>query len=178
MQLNLTAARPYAQAVFELAREEGEFGPWSGMLSLLNTVVSDPNMKVLLANPTLKAAFLADFILDVCGDHLTEDGRSFVRVLAGAGRLLLVPQISALYEQQRIEAEGVVEVELISAYPLEETERQGITDAMTKRLGKKITITANINKDLIGGVVIRAGDSVIDASVSGRLRQLGNLLAE
>jgi len=178
MQFDLTAARPYAHAVFELALEEGEFGPWSGTLNLLKTVVSDHRMKALLANPTLKAALLADIILDVCGDHLTDEGRNFVHVLAGAGRLPLLPQISMLYEQQRIEAEGVVEVELISAYPLEETDRQRIADAMTKRLGKKITITANIDKNLIGGVVIRAGDSVIDASVSGRLRQLGNLLAE
>ena len=178
MQLNLTAARPYAQAIFELARDEGEFGTWSGMLNLLKTVVADKQMASLLSNPTLKAAFLADFILDICGDHLTDEGRSLIKVLAGAGRLPLAPQISMLYEQHRIEAEGVVEVELISAYPLEESDRQHIADAMTKRLGKKITITANVDKDLIGGLVVRAGDSVIDASVSGRLRQLGNLLAE
>ena len=178
MQLDLTAARPYAQAVFELAREDGEFGTWSGMLNLLKTVVADASMGSLLANPTLKAAFLADFILDICGDHLTDEGRRFVRVLAAAGRLPLAPQIAMVYEQLRIEAEGIVEVELISAYPLEESDRQHIADAMTRRLGKKITITANIDKNLIGGVVIRAGDSVIDASVSGRLRQLGNLLAE
>ena len=178
MALNLTAARPYAQAVFELARDEGEFGTWSGMLNLLKMVVSDASMASLLANPTLKAAFLADFILDICGDHLTDEGRRFVKVLAGAGRLPLAPQISMIYEQLRIEAEGVVEVEIISAYPLEDSDRQHIADAMTKRLGKKITITANIDKNLIGGVVIRAGDSVIDASVSGRIRELGNLLAE
>ena len=178
MQIELTAARPYAQAVFELAREEGGFGPWSGALHLLKTVVADPSMKSLLANPTLKAAFLADFVLDICGDHLTDEGRSFVRVLAGAGRLPLAPQIAALYEQLRIAAEGVIEVELHSAYTLEEADRQHMAEAMTKRLGKKITITATVDKNLIGGVVIRAGDAVIDASVRGRLRQLGNLLAE
>lgn len=178
MQSDITAARPYAQAVFELASEESDFGQWSGMLNLLKTVVSDPGMESLLVNPTLKADFLADFILDICGDHLTEEGRRLVKTLAGAGRLLLVPQISMLYEQLRVEAEGVVEVELISAFPLEDADRQHIAEAMTRRLGKKISITANIDKNLIGGVVIRAGDSVIDASVSGRLRQLGNLLAE
>lgn len=178
MQFDLTAARPYATAVFELASEAGEFGPWSGMLNLLKMVVSDPRMKTLLDNPTLKSDFLADFVLDVCGDHLTGEGSNFVRVLAGAGRLPLVPQIAALYEQMRIEAEGVIEVEISSAYPLEEQDRQHIAAAMTKRLGKKITLTTTIDETLIGGVVIRAGDSVIDASVSGRLRQLGNLLAE
>ena len=178
MQADITAARPYAQAVFELARDAGDYLPWSNMLDLLGQVVKDAQMQPLLRNPTIKKTVLAGLIQDVCGDNLTVQGRTFVKVLANGGRLTLVPQIVRLFEQQRTEAGGVTEVEVISAFPLDDREKQKISTTMAKRLGKQITITARIDKNLIGGVVIRAGDAVIDASITGRLRQLGNLLAE
>ncbi|OGT87397.1 MAG: ATP synthase F1 subunit delta [Gammaproteobacteria bacterium RIFCSPLOWO2_12_FULL_52_10] len=178
MQANITAARPYARAVFELARDAGDFVPWSAMLDLLDKVVADPQMQPLLGNPTIKRSVLAGLLQDICGDRLTVQGRNFVKVLADAGRLVLAPQIALLYEQQRTAAEGITIVEVISAYPLDDKEKQKISAAMTQRLGRQITITTRIDKQLIGGVVIRAGDAVIDASVLGRLRQLGNILAE
>ena len=178
MQADITVARPYAQAVFELARDAGDFAPWSAMLDFLEKVVADPQMRPLLGDPTIRKGVLAGLLQDICGDRLTAQGRNFIQVLADAGRLALVPQIGLLYEQQRTEAEGVTEVEVISAYPLDDREKQKISSAMAQRLGKQITINARIDKQLIGGVVIRAGDAVIDASVLGRLRQLGNVLAE
>ena len=178
MQENNTAARPYAQAVFEQAREENDLGKWSEMLNLIGMVVSDTQMESLLRNPTIKTAFFADLILDICGDHLTGEGRNFIRVLADARRLSLAPQIYTLYEQLRAEAEDVIEVVIDSAYPLEESEQEVIAKSMQERLGRNITITTKVDEKLIGGVVIRAGDSVIDASVLGRLKQLGSQLAE
>ena len=178
MQTDITTARPYAQAVFELARDAGDYAPWTAMLDLLKQVVVDPQMRPLLGNPTIKKEVLAALILEICGARLSAQGQSFVKVLAAAGRLALAPQIVLLFEQHRTEAEGIAEVEVISAYPLADQEQQKITAAMAQRLGKRITIKARVDKQLIGGVVIRAGDAVIDASVMGRLRQLGNVLAE
>lgn len=178
MKENITAARPYAQAVFEQAREENNLTQWSESLNLIKLVVSDPQMQRLLGNPTIKSDFIAGLILDVCGDNLTDKGKNFIRLLAQARRLPLAPQIYTLYEQLRTEAEDIVDVEISSAFPLEESEKDAISNAMNKRLGKKINITTNIDEKLIGGVVIRAGDSVIDASVMGRLKQLGSRLAE
>jgi F-type H+-transporting ATPase subunit delta len=178
MQADITAARPYAQAVFELARDAGSFTQWTAMLELLELVVADRQIHTLLGNPTIKKEVLAQLVLDVCGSRLTDHGRNFVSVLAAAGRLGLVPHIKVLFEQQRIEAEGVANVEIISAWPLEEKEKQQIAAAMARRLGRKVTTSTRVDKQLIGGVVIRAGDAVIDASITGRLRQLGNVLAE
>jgi len=178
MQADITAARPYAQAVFELARAAGDYSPWSGTLGLLKQVVANPQMQPLLGNPTIKKDVLAKLVQDICGKQLTAEARNFIKVLADAGRLNLAPQIEQLFEQQRIEAEGQAEVEVVSAYPLDEADKQKIATAMAKRLGKKVSISARTDKQLIGGVVIRAGDAVIDASVMGRLRQLGNVLAE
>ena len=178
MKENLTVARPYAEAVFELAREEGSLGTWSDMLKLLSMIIADRQMYMVLENPKLDAGFQAGFILDICGDNLTQEGKNFVKVLAEARRLPQAPAISELFEQLRLEEEGLVDIEVISAYPLDDQERNRIAGTMEKRYGKKVSISTRIDKSLIGGSIIRAGDTVIDASVKGSLNKLGNQLAE
>ena len=172
MQDKTTIARPYAQAVFETASEGNNLVEWSGMLGLLETVVTDSQMKAVLSNPKMDAEALTDFILGVCGDALSETSRNLVRVLADAGRLSFVPELNKLYEQLRAEAEGVIDVGVSSAYELTSEQQATISTAMAKRLGRKVVITSDIDESLIGGMVIRAGDSVIDASVKGRLKAL------
>ncbi len=172
MQEKTTIARPYAQAVFETASEESKLTEWSEMLGLLEAVVTDPQMKTVLGNPKLDAAALSDFVQGVCGDSLSETGSNMVKVLADAGRLSIVPEINKLYEQLRDDAEGVIEVGVTSAYELTSEQQATISQAMAKRLGRKVEITNDIDESLIGGVIIRAGDSVIDASVKGRLKAL------
>ncbi len=172
MQENTTVARPYAQAVFETASEESKLTEWSEMLKLLAAVVADAQMKAVLTNPKMDAAALSDFVLGVCGQELSETGNNLVKVLAGAGRLTIIPEINKLYEQLRAEAEGVDEVGETSAYELAPEQQATISKEMAKRLGRKVEITNDIDESLIGGVIIRAGDSVIDASVKGRLKAL------
>jgi len=178
MKENYTVARPYAQAVFELAHEESDLGRWSDMLKLISMVVSNPQMYLVLENPKLDSAFQTAFILDICGDHLSETGKKFVRVLADGRRLSQASAIFKLFEQYRLEEEETVDVEVISPYPLDDQEKDRIAQAMKKRFGKKININTRIDETLIGGSIIRAGDSVIDASIKGSLRQLGSQLAE
>jgi len=174
MQEKTTIARPYAQAVFETASEENKLSEWSEMLSLLDMIVSDAQMKTVLTNPKLDAAALCDFIQGVCNQGLSETGNNLVKVLADAGRLSFIPEINKLYEQLRAEAEGVVEVDVISAYELAPEQQASISEAMAKRLGKKVEIINEVDNSLIGGVVIRAGDTVIDVSVKGRLKALAS----
>ncbi len=172
MQENTTVARPYAQAVFETASEESKLTEWSEMLGLLDAVVSDAQMQAVLTNPKLDAGALSDFVLSVCGESLDEKGSNLVKVLADARRLAIIPEINKLFEQFRAEAEGVIEVSVTSAYELAAEQQTAISEAMAKRLGRKVEITSDVDDSLIGGVVIRAGDSVIDASVKGRLKAL------
>jgi F-type H+-transporting ATPase subunit delta len=129
-------------------------------------------MKAVLSNPKLDAAALSDFVLDVCGESLNEKGSNLVKVLADARRLAIIPEINKLFEQFRAEAVGVIEVSVTSAYELGAEQQATIAEAMAKRLGRRVEITSDIDDSLIGGVVIRAGDSVIDASVKGRLKAL------
>ena len=178
MQENTTLARPYAVAAFEQARDEGKLKDWSAMLRVLSQVVSDPQMQIILDNPRLNSKTLMDIVFDVCGNYLSDYGKNFVKVLVNTRRLTLASHIYVLFEEKRMNAEGFAEVEVVSAYLLEPAQQQKIADAMGKRLGKKIEISTRIDKSLIGGAVIRAGDSVIDASIRGRLKHLGNTLAE
>lgn len=178
MQGKITLARPYAVAAFEQARDESKLKDWSAMLHALSLVVSDPQMQNVLDNPRLSNETLEGIVLDVSGKYLSDTGKNFVKVLVNAGRLSLAQQIYMLYEQKRMEEEGIAEIEVVSAYPLESAQQQKIADAMGKRLKKKIEISTRTDKSLIGGAVIRAGDSVIDASIRGRLKQLGSTLAE
>ncbi len=172
MQDKKTIARPYAQAVFETASEESKLTEWSEMLGLLEVVVTDAQMKAVLTNPKLDTKALTDLILGVCGKALSETGSNLVKVLADAGRLSLVPELYKLYEQLSAEAEGVIEVGVTSAYELSSKQQATISAAMAKRLGRKVEITNDIDDSLICGMVIRSGDSVIDASVKGRLKEL------
>ena len=177
MQKNTTVARPYAQAVFETASEENKLTEWSEMLGLLSAVVADAQMKVVLGNPKMDAAAQSDFVLGVCGQALSETGNNLVKVLAEARRLAIIPEINRMYEQLRAEAEGVIEVGVTSAYELAPEQQATISEVMAKRLGRKVEIAHEVDESLIGGVVIRAGDTVIDASVRGRLKALATQMS-
>lgn len=170
-------ARPYASAAFQQASEEGLTAEWAEMLDLLVMVVSDPLTAGLLSNPKVDREQLVKLILDVCGERLSETGRNFVRVLAQYRRLGALRAIAAQYHEERSKAERQTDVEVISAYDLSESDRNEIIVAMTKRLGNKVDVKLTVDQSLIGGVVIRAGDTVIDGSMRGQLTQLARRIA-
>ena len=177
MQEKATLARPYARAAFEEAREEGTLKEWADMLAFLSTVVSVPLMRDLIGDPRLSEEQLAQLVIEICEGHLTRFGSNFVHLLVRAERLSVVPEIYEIFEKKRIQAEDIARVEVTSAYELDETQRKSIGDIMARRLGRKVDVTTGTDPSLIGGVIIRSGDSVIDASLRGRLRELGNEFA-
>ena len=170
-------ARPYAVAAFKQADEEGRLGEWAGMLELLAAVARDPTMSGLIANPRVDRARLVELFIDVCGDRLSDTGRNFVKVVGEYGRFALLPAISERFAEERAAREGRNQVHVTSAFDLSEAQRADIAAAMEKRLGTKVTLDCEVDDSLIGGVVIRAGDLVIDASLRGRLGQLAQTLA-
>ncbi len=176
MAENITIARPYAQAVFELAREQSAFDQWSGMLELLSVVVTDTQMIPVIGDPRVSGDALVELIIDVCGKGLTEQGRSLVRVLAENRRLELVPEMRALYESMRAEAEQIVQAEVVSAFPLTDEQKKSIAGALSRRLGRQVQLTCETDEALIGGAVIRAGDLVIDGSVAAHVNRLASAL--
>lgn len=171
-----TIARPYAQAVFELAQDAGTTAEWSTALDRLQQIIADAQMRLLLHNPKVSRQQLQDLVIDIGANSFFPQARNFIKVLVSAGRLQYVAQIAWLFEAKRADAEGRVDVEVSSAYELDQAQRDSIAKGMSARLGKKVSISASVDQSLIGGAIIRAGDSVIDASLRGRLTELGNNL--
>ncbi len=172
-----TIARPYAQAAFEIAQADENTAQWSSLLRLLKLIVSDHQMRLLIANPKISNQQLQDIVIELCGDNMFEAGTNFVKVLVASERLQYAGQMADLFDEMRAEAEGILEVVVTSAYPLEQSQEKQIAESMAKRYGKKIEISSTVDLSLIGGVIIKAGDSVVDASLYGRLRELQNELA-
>ena len=172
----ITVARPYAQAAFLFANAHQSLKDWSEMLSLLAAITADATMSEVIDSPHLTESQLAELIIEVAGDHMDEKCANFVRVLAANGRLKLLPEIAAMYEIKRRDAEGVVQAQMVTAYPASEAQQAEIIASLHKRLGREIELSCATDPDLLGGAIIRAGDLVIDGSVRGKLQRLGTAL--
>ena len=171
-----TIARPYAQAAFDIAKEKGDLKGWSDMLQLIAAVTSDAVLQDMISNPAIEREKVVSIIVDVCADKLNDTGKNFVKVLADNGRLDVATEIVERYEAHRAEAEKTVEAEVTSAFPLTDTQVASVTEALKKRLGREVNLVTKIDDSIVGGAVIRAGDLVIDGSVSGQLDKLTNTL--
>lgn len=171
-----TAARPYARAAFDIANKHSEQQQWTDMLAFMAAVAYDPTMTALLNSPGLSQAQSAEMFISVCEGQVDQRAKNFIKLLAENDRVKLLPEIAALYEHYRAEAEGSIDAEVISASETSEAQLAKIAAALKKRLGKEVRITSKIDPSLIGGAVIRAGDMVIDGSISGRLTKLSTTL--
>jgi len=169
-------ARPYARAIFELAKSQGSYQSWSDSLALMAAVVSNATMHVLLDSPQLTRSGAADLVIRACGEDIGDAEKNLLMMLAENDRLSQLPMIAALYNRFRDEAAGSVEAEVISALPLSEAQKTAIRNALKQRLGRDVQLNCSVNKDLVGGAVIRAGDLVIDGSAVEHLRQLSRAL--
>lgn len=170
-------ARPYAQAAFELARDDGDLSQWSEMLELALLVARDPTMLALAQSPRVDTAQLAQLFIDVCGDRLNDQGGNFIRLLAENGRVAALPEIVEQFETLRADAEGFVEAELISAVEVNQEQQQKIVKALERRLNRTVKLACRIDSALLGGAIIRAGDMVIDGSFRSGLQKLAVALA-
>ncbi len=176
MAENSTIARPYAQAAFDIAKDKSNLSSWSDMLEIAAMVASDSNMAKAIDSPHIKDEDVVSLFLDVCGDKLNTEGQNFIRVLAENKRLNILSDIAVAYEQFRADAEGTLDAEVISAFPLSDAQQQNIVAGLKKRLGRDISLTSRVDETLIGGAIIRAGDMVIDGSVTRHLDDLTHAL--
>ena len=176
MAENSTIARPYAQAAFDIANEKSDLKSWSDMLQLIAAVTSDAVMSDMISNPSIEREKIVEIIVDVCGDNLNDLAKNFVKVLAENGRLNVATEIAQGYEEHRAEAEKTVEAEVTSAFPLSDAQIKSMTEALKKRLGREVTLKTSVDETIVGGAIIRAGDLMIDGSVSGQLDKLASTL--
>lgn len=171
-----TLARPYAKAAFEHAQAQQQLANWSAMLGLAAAVSQDDTMQRLLKAPRLTSAQKAATFIEVCGDKFDAQARNFIHIAAENDRLLLLPEISAQFELYKAELEKSVDVEVTSAFALNQEQQDKLAKVLSARLNREVRLHATEDSALIGGVVIRAGDLVIDGSVRGKLAKLAEAL--
>ena len=172
-----TIARPYAHAVFELARASGEFESWSEALAWISSIANDAQVQELAQNPRVDRESLIRLFEDIAGEKVFDEARNFLRLVIHNGRIFALSNIAAQFETMRAEAEGTVEAELVSALDVTDEQQSQLAKSLSNRLGRQVSLQVVHDPNLIGGAVLRAGDMVIDASVKGRLQKLATSLA-
>jgi F-type H+-transporting ATPase subunit delta len=171
----LTIARPYAEAAFQLAAKAEALPQWSDALARLAAVARSVGARELAGNPRVTDTQVAQVFAEVAG-NLSAEQHKFLRVLAANGRLAVLPEIADAFEALKNESEGVLDARISSAYPLSSAQVDDVVAALEAKNGRKVKATVTVDPDLIGGVSIRIGDEVIDASVRGKLSQLADAL--
>lgn len=171
-----TLARPYAKAAFEHAQSQKQLASWSAMLGLAAAVSQDDTMQSVLKAPRLTSANKAATFIDVCGDKFDGKVQNFIHVVAENDRLPLMPEIAALFDLYKAEQEKSVDVDVTSAFALNQEQQDKLAKVLSARLGREVRLHASEDASLIGGVVIRAGDLVIDGSIRGKLANLAEAL--
>ncbi len=171
-----TLARPYARAAFEYARDKGTLDAWLAQLATAAAVSLDPAMQSVLNDPALTAEQKAQTLNEVCGDELHNEVRNYLAILADNKRLALLPQIHAMFAEFKANQEKSVDVEVISAFDLAEDIQEKLAVVLSKKLEREVKVSSSTDRNLLGGVLIRAGDLVIDGSVRGRLNKLAEAM--
>lgn len=172
----ITIVRPYAVAAFRLAREHNTLTKWSEMLSFTAAVAADPQMKAYIEDPKVTSEALEKMFLAVCDKKLDTAGVNLIKLLVEYGRLALLPEVAAAFEELKAEDEGVLQAEITAAAEPADSAVKDLVQRLESRFGKKIEASVNIDPELIGGVKVVIGDTVIDASVRGQLQELAYTL--
>ena len=171
-----TLARPYAVAVFKRAKETTAIEKWSKDLAFMSTVLDHKDISVVIDNPKVNKQALSAFVLDICQGQVNEEAENLLQLLVQNNRLTLVPIIATLFEAYKTEDAGYVDVEVVVAYAFSKEDKPKFASTLEKTLGKKVNMNVTIDKSLIGGVLVRAGDRVIDGSIRGQLQHMQKTL--
>ena len=172
-----TIARPYAEAIFELAQEQSKLQDWFEMVQLGAQVAGDEGMQSVIGNTSVTKEQLTELFLSICGKNLTAQGENLVKLLVENRRLNYLPEIARQFETLKAEAEKTIEAEVISAFEVSAEQQKLLQQKLKKRLGREVNLTCSVDESLLGGAVIKAGDTVIDGSTLGQLRKLSTNLA-
>ena len=170
-----TVARPYAKAAFDFAVESQAVSEWNDMLFFASEVAKNDEIVAFLSG-SHSPEVTSDLFIKVCGEQLNEKGQNLVKVMAENGRLVALPAVAELFEELKAQYENEIEVDVTSATEISDAQQSSIVEALEKRLARKIKLNCNIDSAVVGGMLIKAGDTVIDATVRGKLDRLSTVL--
>ena len=184
---NNTVARPYAQAAFEVAQESNALAELSESFAAAKALMEDGQVAAFLAIPALTDEERLTFLQGLFGEAVGENsvfaggslhGTNFLKLLLENGRVAVLPEIAEHFEALKAKVENSVDAVVTSAAPLSDARMQEISASLKARLGREVKLTSEIDENLIGGAVIRAGDVVIDGSLRARLEGLAHALVK
>ena len=167
-----TVARPYAKAAFEYAQEKGDLTQWSNMLAQASAVAVDSEMKNVLDSPSLTNEQKAEIFVEVCGADLGNEAKNFMFTLAEHKRLAALPVIAEMFEELKAAKDQAVDVEVTSAFEMTAEQQNKLAETLKNKWQKAVSIDIQVDSSLIGGVIIRTRDVVIDSSIRGKLAKL------
>lgn len=171
-----TIARPYAVAAYKLGKEQKALAKWSEMLGFASAVTNDPQMQAYILDPKVVNADLQATFLKICGDKLNDNAQNLVKVLVEYGRLSILPAITSAFEELKAQEEGTLDAQIIAAAKPADKEIKDLVKRLEAKFGKKIEASVAVDPEIIGGIKIIVGDTVIDASVKGQLQNLAYAL--
>jgi F-type H+-transporting ATPase subunit delta len=172
----ITLARPYAKAIFEVAKEQDAVNSWDQALAFVGLLAANDSVKSILANPGLSEQRKAELFCDTAEEQVPDKLRNFLLVLAENKRLALLPEVSTLFSFYRAELERTVTMKVSTAFEMTADEQQKLIEALSRKLERKVALETTVDRSLIGGVVVSTGDLVIDASVRGKLAKMAKAL--
>jgi F-type H+-transporting ATPase subunit delta len=171
-----TIARPYAEALFRVAKS-GDLSAWSGLVSEMAYVAAQPDVQALSRNPNVSDKQVVETFLVLLKSPLTDEAKNFVNMLVDNGRVTLLPEIGAQFQALKNAQEGAADVEITSAFELNAAQVKELVVTLEKKFGRKLNPTVHVDGSLIGGVRVIVGDEVLDTSVRAKLQQMHVALA-
>ncbi len=170
-----TIARPYAKAAFELAVEKGTVEAWNEMLFFAGQVISDEQVQALLGSIATESQ-QSEIIIKLCAEQLNEQGQNLIKLMAENERLAAIPAVAELFAELKADYDKEIEVDVVSATVLADDTQAKLVAALEKRFARKVKLNCSIDEAIVSGLVIKAGDTVIDGSVRGKLDRLATSL--
>jgi F-type H+-transporting ATPase subunit delta len=174
MAASRSSARRYAEAAFEIAQADGTLDEWLRDLKFAANAVGQPTVERLLGNPAVAVAVRVKAADDALGKRISDKALNLVRLLIRRGRVELLPQVAKRYEELYERQKGIVRATITSAAPLDDAELQAIQARLSQMTGGTLRTDVSVDPSLLGGVIVRIGDRMIDGSVRGRLERLRN----
>jgi F-type H+-transporting ATPase subunit delta len=166
-----TVARPYAEALFRVAKS-GDLNAWSAFVSELAQIGANPDVQAFAQNPNVSQAQLADAIASLVKSPLSPEAKNFISMLAENGRVVLLPEIGAQFNELKNASEGAADAHVTSAFDLSADQLAQLAATLEKKFGRKLNPTVTVDPSLIGGVRVVVGDEVLDTSVRAKLQQM------
>lgn len=171
-----TVARPYAKAAFAFAMENSQLAHWSKMLETLSLIASDESMRAFLGDPTSSKEQRVSAVCDIADSAIDQYGRNLVATMSEKDRLELLPSVYEQFEILKADKENSKDITVVSAYPLSDPELEQLKKKLSKQFSSEVNVDVEVDKDLIGGLIVKSEGMVIDGSIRGRLKKLADTL--